>query len=212
MNQNISKKQLAIVLSKLEGFREAKVRVEQYTTDSEIAADLLWNASILGDIEEKVIVDLGAGTGILGIGALLIGAKQVLFIESENSALEIAKENLELVKHLIKGKSEFILKDIINFNQKADVVIQNPPFGTKSEHADKIFLEKAFETASIIYSFHKVSTDSFIEAFSRDKGFEITHFWQYKFPIKASFDFHTKKIHRIDVGLYRLAKVAIQNK
>ena len=71
-----SKAGLARVLSGLKGFDEAKVRLEQYPTDGETAADILWNMYILGDIDGKVIVDLGAGTGILGIGAGLLGAKR----------------------------------------------------------------------------------------------------------------------------------------
>jgi len=38
------------------------------------------------------VLDLGCGTGVLGIGALLLGAK-VYFVESDGSALEIARNN-----------------------------------------------------------------------------------------------------------------------
>ena len=96
MNKNarfLSKSGLAIVLSKLEGFKEPKVRVEQYIMDSEIGAFVLWNAALLGDIKQKVSVDLGCGTGILGIGALILGAKMVYFVDSDQEALETAKEN-----------------------------------------------------------------------------------------------------------------------
>lgn len=42
-----------------------KVELEQYTTPAKIAADLLWNAHALGDIEGLKVVDLACGTGIL---------------------------------------------------------------------------------------------------------------------------------------------------
>ena len=142
-----SKKALAVLLSGLEGFQEPKVRVEQYTTDPEIAAEVLWQAYMKGDIGE-VSVDLGCGTGILGLGMLVLGAEKVFFIDSDKNALEIAKKNLEKVKSegYIDGEAVFRCQDIKEFNEKVNLVLQNPPFGTKVRHSDKIFLDKAFKS------------------------------------------------------------------
>ena len=74
-----SKKELAILLSKLKTFDTPKTHLEQYSTDSEIAADILWFAYQNKDIEGKKIADFGCGTGILGIGALNLGANKILF-------------------------------------------------------------------------------------------------------------------------------------
>ena len=79
MEQISSKSRLAVILSGLEGFSKPKVRQEQYLMDGEIGAFVLWNAYLLGDIKGKVIADLGCGTGVLGIGTLLLGAKHVFF-------------------------------------------------------------------------------------------------------------------------------------
>ena len=94
MKRISSKSQLAIILSKLEVFSDPKVKAEQYVTDSEAAASALWNANLLGDIEGKVIADLGCGTGNLGIGAMLLGARRILLIDSDEGALKIAKNNI----------------------------------------------------------------------------------------------------------------------
>jgi predicted RNA methylase len=67
-------------------------------------------------------------------------------------------------------------------------------------------LEKAFSLAKVVYSMHKYSTKVFVEAISRDFGFEITDFWRYEFPIKAAFKFHEKPVKFIDVGLWRMKK------
>ena len=75
--------------------------------------------------------------------------------------------------------------------------------GTKP---DKVFLEKAFSVAPLVYSMHKTSTKQFVEAVARDHGFVITHFTRYDFPIKAAFDFHKKPVMDIDVGLWRMEK------
>ena len=204
----ISKSGIAMILSRLEGFYEPKVRLEQYLMDSEIGASVLWNAYYLGDIRGKVIADLGCGTGILGMGALFLGAKRAVFVDSDENALEIAKNNVSQVKSedYSMGKTRFICQDIGNLQLKADVVLQNPPFGTKVRHNDILFLENALKTAPVVYSFHKSETKMFLEAFSAKKNVQITHIWDFKFPIKASFSYHRRKIHRINVSCFRFEK------
>src|SRR3989338_2841187 len=163
----MSKKTLAIELSTLEGFYEPKVSEEQYMTDSEIAADILWKAYILGDIYMKGVVDIGCGTGILGIGAGMLGAKKIWLIDKDNNAMDTTKKNISkmksesLFKNMSKVKWIYIIKDINNAgdvnikNDEVDTVIQNPPFGTKKRHNDVIFLEKAAEISNVVYSMHK---------------------------------------------------------
>ena len=200
-----SKKALAVLLSSLEDFKEPKVRVEQYTTDSEIAAEVLWQAYIRRDIG-KVSVDLGCGTGILGIGMLILGAEKVYFIDSDEKALEMAKKNLENIKSegYTIGEAVFRCQDIRDFNEKSDLVVQNPPFGVKLRHMDKVFLDKAFEVSKVVYSFHKSESRKFLEAFSRDRGFKITNIWDFEFPLKATLSYHSRRIKRIEVSCFRI--------
>ena len=77
----ITKKQLAILLSKLQVFESPRAELEQYPLDGESASIILWTACQNKDIENKIMADLGCGTGILGLGALLLGAKKVYFID-----------------------------------------------------------------------------------------------------------------------------------
>ena len=210
MRKIISKSRLAIVLSKLEGFHKPKVKQEQYIMDSEIGASVLWNAFLLKDIKGKVIADLGCGTGVFGVGALLLGAKHVFFVDSDESVLKVAKSNISKVKsegYSIE-KSDFVCQDIVthNLELRVDVVLQNPPFGTKVRHNDIFFLEMALKIAPIVYSFHKSETKPFLEAFSIKKNTKITHIWDFKFPIKASFPFHRRQVHRINVSCLRFEK------
>ena len=205
-----SKSALAIALSRLEGFSEPKVRQEQYLMDSETGASALWNAHLLGDIQGKVIFDLGCGTGILGIGALLLGAQRVFFIDSDERALEKAKINLLLMKSegYSIGQADFMNMDVSELGKNeevhADTVIQNPPFGTKMRHADRAFLEKAMEIAPVVYSFHKSESKGFLERFTAQKKAKITHIWVFKYPLKATYSFHRRKIHRIEVSCFRI--------
>ena len=223
MNRQIgSKSSLAVVLSRITVFSRAKVRLEQYPTDSEIAAEVLWSAFLKGDIENKVIVDLGAGTGILGLGAMLLGAKKVYFIDIDPEALEIAQNTISHMKSEgfleedIKEGKDFDIKvmDIKELNEKrgegsnikGDLVIQNPPFGTREKHIDRLFLQKALLIAPIIYSFHKTSTEKFMKAFTAEERVRITEIFRFAFPLKKSLAHHKKKIQRIAVSCYRLEK------
>jgi len=206
-----SKKGLAVILSGLKGFENPRIELEQYTTESEIAAEVLWNAFLVGEIQEKTAADLGCGTGILGIGALLLGASKVFFVDKDLKALETAKENLiraseKYGKELAK-KAVFLHRDVSLFDEKVDIVLENPPFGIKGErHADKAFLEKAMGISDTIYSFHKEESKRFISAVCRDKGFRVEGYWEFDWPLKKAYSFHSKKVEHIRVGCWRIKK------
>jgi len=168
---------------------------------------------LIDPAEGKVRVDLGSGTGILGIGLLLLGTKKVYFIDQDLEALNTAKKHLSIVKSegFPIGKAIFKQQDIKNLKpetfKKVDLVIQNPPFGTKVRHIDTVFLEKAFKIAPIVYSFHKSETRNFIEKFAEKNDFKVSHRWDFNFPLKARFAFHRRKIHRIKVSCFRFEKI-----
>lgn len=199
-----TKKQLAIQLSKLRVFEKPKLSMEQYPTDSEIAADILWDALMKGDVANKTIADLGAGTGILGIGALLLGAHHVYFVEKDLDAVMLLNENLRI----LRNKNYTVLSmDVTGFIEKVDTVFQNPPFGTKQAHADKPFMETAFRVATVVYSFHKTSTDAFVRAIAGDFSFQIVETYHFAFPLRQTYAYHKKKKELIDVMCYRLRGV-----
>ncbi len=199
----LTKSGLAIKLSRLKAFSSPKLLLEQYSTDSEIAADVLWLAYMNGDVENRTIADLGCGTGILGIGSLLLGAKKVYFVDSDSEALTIASSNISCFG---LHNFEIIKSDVVETGIKSDVVVQNPPFGTKQRNADRQFLVKAFETARVIYSIHKATSEAFIDKLSRENGFRVTNILRFRMPLKGSFSFHRRRIHRIEVACFRLEK------
>jgi putative methylase len=206
----VSKKDLAVTLSRLKRFDNPKFMEEQYTTDSEIASDIIWHAYMLKQLEGKEVADLGAGTGLLGIGCMLMGAGKVYFVEKDPEVLKLLKENLKFAESVlgeeIKKKYKIENKDISEFTKKVDMVIENPPFGTKVKHADKIFLEKAFSISNIIYSFHKTSTEDFIKAISKDHEFEIKQIFDFNYPLKRTMSHHKKEKQMIEVSCYYMEK------
>ena len=202
-----SKRDLELELSKLKSISSPSWKLEQYTTPPDIAADWIWQMALNGDVIGKVILDAACGNGILGLGLLLMGAKRVFFIDKDSEAANIALSNYNQLKTEYElGEAKFLNEDISLFDGTVDLIMQNPPFGTKEIHADKKFLEKAFSLAPLVYSMHKSSTRKFIEAISRDFGFKITKYWHYEFPIKAAYSFHTKPVRKIEVTVWRLEK------
>ena len=204
----LKKKDLAIQLSQLQKFSQPSAALEQYTTPSELAAQLLWDAFLHGDIQDKVIADFGCGTGILGLGALLLGAKQVFFVDIDPQALSVAKHNLQILEETT-GKTfsaSFLHTSIDSFHHKVDVVLQNPPFGVQKEHADKLFLEKAMQVADVIYTIHKVESQGFLTALSTDLGFRISHFLKADFTLSKTQAFHRKESYTVPAGIWRLER------
>ncbi len=214
----MKKKDLEIILSGLETFEKQQLDLEQYQTESHIAGDLLWHACMQGDIEGKTVADLGCGNGVFGIGALLLGAKKVIFLDVDDSAIKIARNNVLAVERIVGQKlnKSFSHADIHKFNKKVDTVLQNPPFGVRKTHADKPFLLKAMKNSSRIYSFHKLDTARFIESFVRDEGWGVRLVKKYKFPLRKGkegsnkgYAFWKKNVHYVDVGVWLLDSKAV---
>lgn len=202
----MNRKELGILLSKLKGFEFPKVEFEQYLTDSDIASDFLWNIEMKDGFEGKVVADFGCGPGIFGIGALVLGAKKVLFVDVDKDAITSAKENLNFIetKYDIKLNAEFLNIPISKFSLKVDMVLQNPPFGVQFAHADRAFLIKAMESTDLVYSFHKIESKSFVEKLSMDHGFDGKLYLRYKLPLKNTMEFHIEKVHNVEVGCFRI--------
>jgi putative methylase len=87
------------------------------------------------DIVGKTVIDLGAGTGRLAIGAATLGAHQVMAIDIDPVAIEVARENAETAMADI----DWIVGDLEGIRGEFDTVMMNPPFGTKQRHLDKVF-------------------------------------------------------------------------
>ncbi len=205
-----SKSSLAVILSRLKVFENPKIRAEQYTSNPDAAADVLWFAFMHGDIKGMTAADFGSGPGMLGIGCLLLGAKKVYFVDSDEDALAVARQNILFLEEnyniKISQRAEFVCADIKKFNKKANVVVQNPPFGTKDAHADRGFLGIAFKTSKVVYSFHKIEAENFIKAYSGDNGFRITHLFRFIFFLKKTYEFQQKRVHKVEVGCWRMER------
>lgn len=103
-------KQLVALLQEVSTFEEPDYQLEQYKTSADIAAHVIFTiANAYGDIGEgKLVADFGCGTGILGIGAALMGA-DVTGFDIDPKALAAAQQNAEELEVNI----EFLQGDLI---------------------------------------------------------------------------------------------------
>lgn len=194
------KKKLEILLEKVEPFEAPKVRLEQYITPAKIAAEVLHHAHLKGDIEGRVVFDLGCGTGKFAIGAALLGAKEVYGFDADEEALKVAKKNAEKLALAIA----WIKSDVKDIKGSCDTVIQNPPFGVKKEKADRAFLKKALELGRVIYSMHRAETREFVTRYIEKLGGIITDVKRVEFLLPHSYKFHRKEKKKISVDVYRI--------
>ncbi|MGC8977016.1 MAG: 16S rRNA (guanine(966)-N(2))-methyltransferase RsmD [Candidatus Ratteibacteria bacterium] len=87
--------------------------------------------SLRGWIVNKKVIEMFAGSGILGIEAISHGAKKVIFIEKDKRGIKVIKENIEnlgIEKYceIIKGDCEYEIEKIANL--KYDLIITDPPY------------------------------------------------------------------------------------
>jgi len=200
----VKKQQLEILLQKVKGHPKPSADLEQYSTPANIAADVLWFAYAQGDIAGKKVVDLGCGTGILGIGAKLLGAEEVISLDVDEAALGVAMKNASA----LGVDLSLLTVDVKDFPEPADTVLMNPPFGAQKSdlHADLPFLERALATAPVTYTFHKAETEPFVLRRVTELGGEATHRKAYGFPLPHSMPFHTEEMKEVPVVMLRIQR------
>lgn len=93
---SIRLKELEQYLQQLDGFDKPKILLEQYPTSAHIGAHILYTAqSQYNDIENCAVADLGAGCGVLSLGARMLDANYVVGFEIDSDALEILSKNCD---------------------------------------------------------------------------------------------------------------------
>jgi putative methylase len=193
------KKHLEVLLERVEGFKSPHPSKEQYATPAVVAAELLHIAFMKGDLTDT-IYDLGCGTGILAIGAKLLGAEKVIGFDDDKDALEIARANADRFGVDV----EFVCSSIEEVCGSAHAVVMNPPFGAQVKGSDRPFLRKALELSSVVYSIHNAGSTEFITKFISPSV--IKEHRSIDFPIKRTFRFHTREIQVIKVEIYIIEK------
>lgn len=175
---------------------------EQYRTPSTVAADLVWAAWTDGDIDGRTVLDLGCGTGILAKAASLLGAKDVLGVDVDATALAVAADH-------VPG-AHFTCADVQEWTPvEADTVLMNPPFGAQkgNRNADRAFYDAALRTgAKAIWFLAPVVSERFLTAYARDHGIEVEKVLEWEYPLPATMAHHRDAVRSIRVGGYRMSR------
>ena len=206
----VRKLDLEKAISKIKPHPKPKAYLEQYTIPVDVAAEILFTAAYIhDDIIDKTVMDLGCGTGRLAIGAALLGARETFGVDVDKVAVKMAQKNAEKLN--AKEMTHWIAGDIDVIHGSFDTVLQNPPFGVQRRRADRKFIERSLELAHTIYSLHKAGEGNreFIKRFIEKRGGRVMGIFPLEMHIPRLFEFHTKRIHTVQVDLYRIeGKVA----
>ena len=195
--------ELARRLDALSGFPTPEPREEQVRTPATAAVALLTEAERRDDLVDRSIVDLGSGTGILAIGAALLGASRVRGIERDPAAVEIARANASRAG----VACEFVVGDVETATGECDTVVMNPPFGAQRRHADEPFWNAAFRLARrATYAFALSASRTFIARRSVGAKVRIEESRSVPWTLPATFPHHRKRSVALEVDLWILRR------
>ncbi len=112
---------------KLVAFKNRDIR-----PTSDRTKELVFNV-IRDHVPERIVLDLFAGTGSLGIEALSRGAVKAIFVENHRRAQEVILRNLEHAgfrqqAELMRTSVYVAIKRLQNARQNIDLILADPPY------------------------------------------------------------------------------------
>ena len=197
---------LAIQLSKLQEISSPNLNLEQYQTEGEIAARWLFDIQSFDDLKPGCrVVDLGCGNGILGIGAVLMGAGSAILVDSDEKSCKVSTRNVESL-----GISDSV--KIVNLKigekdieiREADIVVSNPPWGTQKKASDRPFLEEIISIGTIAHLMHS-SQATHIRNFFNEFGWSSEEYGDLDFALPATYGHHSRMRGRTRASLWRIS-------
>ena len=194
-----------MLLSGLEQIQSQSIELEQYATDGDLSARWLTDISTFGDLHEGCsVVDLGAGNGALGLGAMALGAGGAILIESDAEACQIAELNAEKI-----GFSEAVQVIRATLGEQtvdieaADLVISNPPWGRQSPKADRPFLDAMLSAQVTSHLMHSAEA-THIEPLFEEHGWSVERYGEADFALPAAYSHHSRQRGKTRAAFWRL--------
>ena len=194
-----------MLLSGLEQIQSQSIELEQYATDGDLSARWLTDISTFGDLHEGCsVVDLGAGNGALGLGAMALGAGGAILIESDAEACQIAELNAEKI-----GFSESVQVIRATLGEQtvdieaADLVISNPPWGRQSPKADRPFLDAMLSAQVTSHLMHSAEA-THIEPLFEEHGWSVERYGEADFALPAAYSHHSRQRGKTRAAFWRL--------
>lgn len=198
-------RKLGMALSKLDVREDLEVSLEQYVTPGDLASRWLFDIQAFGDLSPGCrVADLGAGNGILGIGAVMMGAGFVKLVEADEKLCKLAKKNAERtlrddqyeVSNQRLGEDNLELEDY-------DLIISNPPWGRQKEGADADFIEQISVSKTVTHIMHSAKAKHLEKRF-QNMNWKIEKYGEADFPIPASYAHHKMARGATRAGFWRI--------
>ncbi len=157
-----------------------------YHATTRLCLDWLTNE----DLQDKVVIDYGCGSGILGIAALLLGARQVYAVDIDPQAVLATKQNAErnqvnerLLAFLPEEFSDYCAEnDVIPVDIIAANILAKPLIGLAPYFATLIAVQGRLVLAGLIESQTEQVIDAYQPYFALDPKHAFTtqedHHWQ----------------------------------
>ncbi len=119
---------MRIIAGEYRGFRLYTGRKGYIRPTTDFAKEVLF--STLGEIKQKIFLDLYAGSGSIGLEALSRGAGKVFFVESSLLSIGIIKKNIQKLGcsercKIVKKKTKTFLN---NTSDKFDYIFLDAPY------------------------------------------------------------------------------------
>ncbi|MDP6865918.1 MAG: methyltransferase [Candidatus Poseidoniaceae archaeon] len=200
---------LAMRLSSLVPHPCQSVELEQYPTEGNLAAAWLTKIDLGDGFEGKHVLDLGAGNGILGIGAAFLKARHVTMVECDPITVDALQSNIRdvdgtsmctIIEAMVDGTA-------LNLEQPVDMVIMNPPWGVQTQRADRVFFETIFAMEiPIVHFIHSIDAEHLLPL-AHSNGYELHSIYQDDFRLPAAYAHHSKNKASTRIRCYRLEKM-----
>ena len=107
---------------------QTSAKYEYRPTQSKVRKSLF---DILGDLSEKTVIDLFAGSGILGFEALSRMAKSVIFVENNKYLVQLLYRNRDKIDELNCSIKKMDAYKFIKEEHLVDLILVDPPYGQK---------------------------------------------------------------------------------
>jgi putative methylase len=170
--------------------------LEQVATPAEAAADLLLALHQHVGLTARSVLDLGCGTGRLATGAALLGADPVVGVEVDPRLVPIAERGAREARVHVT----FRVADVATYNEPADVVVMNAPFGAQTRHADRPFWDRAFSLArASVGAFASSASRTFIARLALDRGAHVVEVEPVRWDLPRTFPHHRSARVRLEV-------------
>ena len=199
-------RRLAMLLSSLSEQSDRSSELEQYSTEGDLAARWLTDIASFGDLQEGCwVADLGTGNGILGIGAMLLGAGRATLVDADQSACDAAIRNTESmdfqesseVLQVKLGSDQFSLGNV-------DLLICNPPWGRQLFGADRPFIDEIIKTKVTSHLMHS-SEAKHIGPIFEESGWSVERYGEADFSLPANYSHHSRERGKTRAAFWRLS-------